>query len=71
LTACNQITDGTWDYGTSPLSTTFVLESRLSNSRGYCLDVPGASAAAGLALQLYQCNQTVAQQWRAPTPIIE
>jgi hypothetical protein len=69
--ACNWITDVDWVYGSSPVIDTFVLESRLSGSRGYCVDVPGASWQAGLALQLYRCNQTVAQIWRAPTPIIE
>jgi hypothetical protein len=69
--ACNWITDVDWVYGTDPIADTFVLESRLSGSHGYCLDVPGASGAVGLPLQLYRCNQTGAQIWRAPSPIIE
>jgi hypothetical protein len=69
--ACNWITDVDWVYGSSPITGTFVLESRLSGSHGYCLDVPGASWQVGLALQLYRCNQTVAQIWQAPSPIIE
>jgi hypothetical protein len=68
---CNWITDVDWDYGTSPVVDAFVLESRISGSRGYCLDVPGASGAVGLPLQLYSCNQTGAQIWLAPSPIIE
>lgn len=71
LWACNWISDINWVYGRSPVSGAFVLESRLSGSTGYCLDVPGASWQVGLALQLYRCNQTVAQLWQAPTPIIE
>jgi len=71
LWACNGITDMDWRYGTSPVSGAFVLESRISGSTGYCLDVPGASSAPGLALQLYRCNRTIAQLWQAPTPIIE
>jgi hypothetical protein len=69
--ACNWISDVDWVYGSDPIANTFIMESRLSGSRGYCLDVPGASGAVGLALQLYRCNQTVAQIWQAPTPIIE
>jgi glucosylceramidase len=71
LWTCNGITDLNWVYGSDPVSGTFILESRISGSTGYCLDVPGASWQQGLALQLYQCNQTVAQIWQAPTPIIE
>jgi hypothetical protein len=71
LWACNQISDVTWIYGSDPVADTFVLESRLSGSNGYCLDVPGASSQPGLPLQLYRCNQTVAQIWQAPSPIIE
>jgi hypothetical protein len=32
---------------------------------GRCLDVPGARATDGAALQVYDCNDTVAQQWTA------
>ena len=68
---CNWISDINWAWGRDPVAGTFVPESRISGSTGYCLDVPGASWTPGLALQLYRCNQTVAQIWQQPTPIIE
>jgi Ricin-type beta-trefoil lectin domain-like len=37
------------------------IQSRVSGSTGYCLDVPGASTAIGLQVQLYRCNGTNAQ----------
>lgn len=33
---------------------------------GKCMDVAGASAADGAAVQLYTCNGTAAQQWTRP-----
>jgi hypothetical protein len=39
------------------------IQSRVSGSTGYCLDVPGASTAIGLQMQLYQCNGTDAQEF--------
>lgn len=71
LWACNKISDVTWVYGKSPVSGTFALESRIGRSKGYCLDVPGASSQPGVELQLYKCNHTSAQLWQAPSPIIE
>jgi hypothetical protein len=66
LWACNQISDLNWTQRTVNLSgglLGFTMESRISGSTGYCLDVPGASGTIGLALQLYRCNGTVAQIW--------
>jgi hypothetical protein len=60
-----------WDWHNfgAPDDVTFgnqgVIESRVSGSTGYCLDVPGASTAIGLSLQLYQCNGTYAQGYNA------
>ena len=68
---CNWISDLNWTSGRDPVAGTFVLESRISGSSGYCLDVPGGSWATNVALQLYRCNQTDAQLWQQPTPIIE
>jgi hypothetical protein len=62
---CNFITDVDWSYGTSPVPSAFALESRLSGSRGFCLDVPGGSGAPGLPLQLFRCNRSGAQLWQA------
>jgi Ricin-type beta-trefoil lectin domain len=68
LWACNQITDLNWaqhqvDIPNRADLLGFTMESRISGSTGYCLDVPGASGAVGLALQLYRCNGSVAQIW--------
>lgn len=68
LWTCNQITDLNWASHSVDIPNRadllgFTLESRISGSTGYCLDVPGASGAVGLALQLYRCNGTVAQLW--------
>jgi hypothetical protein len=73
LWPCNSITDLNWDFGANPgsVSPNFVLRSRISGSTSHCLDVPGAQGTVGLALQLYQCDGTVAQLWRAPDLIIE
>jgi hypothetical protein len=36
----------------------------VGRASGRCLDVPGASTANGVHLQLYDCNGTGAQSWR-------
>ena len=36
----------------------------VGRASGRCLDVPGASTANGIRLQLYDCNGTGAQSWR-------
>jgi hypothetical protein len=65
---CNRITDVNWHEHdiTIPNRADILpeyLESRLSGSTGFCLDVPGGSAMPGQALQLFQCNGTAAQIW--------
>jgi hypothetical protein len=67
---CNSISDLNWVYRPTG-GGRFSLESRLSNSHGYCLDVPGAAATPDLALQLWYCNGTVAQIFWAPFPVLE
>jgi hypothetical protein len=67
LWTCNSITDLNWtthavDVGSASILA-WSVESRISGSTGYCLDVPGASGQIGLALQLWRCNGTVAQIW--------
>jgi hypothetical protein len=37
------------------------IQSRVSGSTGYCLDVPGASTAVNIQMQLFRCNNTNAQ----------
>jgi hypothetical protein len=39
------------------------IQSRVSGSTGYCLDIPGASTATGLQVQIYRCNGTNAQEF--------
>jgi hypothetical protein len=41
-----------------------IIMSRVGGSdTGFCIDVPGAQAIAGLAMQLFSCNGTLAQRW--------
>jgi len=37
------------------------LQTRVSGSTGYCLDVPWAQLTVGLQMQVYRCNGTAAQ----------
>jgi hypothetical protein len=40
------------------------VQSEVAGSSGYCLDIPGGQTTAGLAMQIYKCNQTVSQLWK-------
>jgi hypothetical protein len=63
---CNKISNENWespDVGTDDIPP---LISRVSGTRSYCLDVPGGQKTAGLAMQIYRCNGTVAQLWFTP-----
>jgi hypothetical protein len=41
-----------------------ILESRIGfQDNGFCVDVPGAQAIDGLALQMWECNGSDAQRW--------
>lgn len=41
-----------------------ILESRVGfRDTGFCIDVPGAQAIEGLAMQIWRCNGTLAQRW--------
>lgn len=70
---CNTISNENWNFGPNPTGNAgiFSLKSRVSGSNSHCLDVPGASAVIGVAMQLFQCNSSAAQLWTAPAPIIE
>jgi hypothetical protein len=61
--SCEAITNETWNY---VYSYTPQLKSGVAGSSSYCLDMPGADTAAGVALQIYSCNGTLAQQWFTP-----
>lgn len=53
-------------YAGATLPAVVSLESRVGfKDTGYCVDVPGGSSTPGLAVQLYTCNNTLAQIWAA------
>lgn len=61
---CNGITNEIWelesdtrgDGGGSVLS-------RVAGSKSYCLNLPAGKQAAGGAMRIYACNQTIAGMW--------
>lgn len=63
LNSCRTVSNEQFDaHATLPNVTE--LESRIGFSdTGFCVDVPGASTTAGLQLQLFSCNGTLAQRW--------
>lgn len=56
---CNTITNEDWVTGDNNS-----IQTRVSNSDGFCLDVPDAGTSAGLPMQIYKCNGTNAQNWK-------
>jgi hypothetical protein len=63
---CNNISNENWEPGETDSDTIPPLISRVSGTSSHCLDMPGALPIAGLAMQIYRCNETVAQQWWLP-----
>ncbi|MEY9855775.1 hypothetical protein ABH935_001379 [Catenulispora sp. GAS73] len=63
LDTCRTVSNEEFDaHATLPNVTE--LESKIGFSdTGFCMDVPGASTATGLQLQLFNCNGTLAQRW--------
>jgi hypothetical protein len=57
-----------WSWPTTSDGRSFPLmqpmQTRVSGSTGYCLDVPDAQLLAGLQMQVYRCNGTFAQLMR-------
>jgi hypothetical protein len=49
--------------GGSPFPGPKPIQTRVSGSTGFCLDVPGAQVTPGLQLQTWRCNGTLAQQF--------
>jgi Ricin-type beta-trefoil lectin domain-like len=46
-----------------------ILMSRVGfRDTGFCIDVPGAQAIPGLAMELFGCNGTLAQRWTVGFP---
>lgn len=58
---CSNVSNETWKIST--LSGTTQLRSQVAFTNTHCLDVPGAQAIDGAAMQLYVCNGTEAQAW--------
>lgn len=63
---CNKISNENWDPGADIDDDIPPLISRVSGTDSYCLDIPGGQKIAGLAVQIYRCNGTAAQQWWTP-----
>jgi hypothetical protein len=61
---CSSISNEKWDTGLR-LPDAVPLTSQVSGTHSHCLDVPGAQPVVGLAMQLYGCNESVAQGWVA------
>jgi Ricin-type beta-trefoil lectin domain len=65
---CNSISNEKWEPGEDTDDDIPPLISRVSGTSSYCLDMPGGQPVAGLAMQIYRCNGTAAQQWWTPYP---
>ena len=63
---CNKISNENWQPGDDYNDTIPPLFSHVSGTTDYCLDQPGGQTTPGLAMQIYRCNQTLAQDWFAP-----
>ncbi len=60
---CKRISNEEWK-ASAPLPNVVTLMSRIGfRDTGFCIDVPGAQATNGLAMQIYRCNGTLAQRW--------
>jgi hypothetical protein len=62
---CNSISNEYWVYnpvrtGSSPV---YINSGVAGSYPNFCLDVPGAQATSGAALQIYKCNFSAAQEW--------
>ena len=66
---CGNISNEHWSWPHSFPDAFWPLPSQVAGSSGFCLDVPGASTQAGLAMQLYSCNGTPAQAWAVAGPV--
>ena len=63
---CNSISNENWQPGEEGDDDIPPLTSRVSGTSSSCLDIPGGQPTAGLAMQIYRCNGTEAQQWWLP-----
>jgi hypothetical protein len=63
---CNNISNENWQTGKpkNQLPPRYPsLISRVSGTSSHCLDMPGADPTVGHAIQIYRCNDSVAQDW--------
>jgi Ricin-type beta-trefoil lectin domain-like len=65
---CNSISNENWEPGPANDIPNVIppLTSRVSGTSSHCLDMPGGQPVDGLAMQIYRCNGTEAQQWWTP-----
>lgn len=62
---CNGISNEKWKiFVPAKGALSAPVQSEVAGSSGYCLDIPGGQKAAGLAMQIYKCNETVSQLWQ-------
>jgi hypothetical protein len=61
---CNEISNEKWDF----VRDNSGVRSRVSGTTSHCLDVPEARSDADVAMQLYKCNSTDAQNWDMYNP---
>jgi hypothetical protein len=67
---CNSISNENWQPGDDDSNDDIPpLFSRVSGTSSYCLDIPGGQNTVGLAMQIYSCNGTEAQQWFIDFPL--
>jgi hypothetical protein len=62
---CNGISNEKWQISVPVKGAVGTpVQSEVAGSSDYCLDIPGGQQTAGLAMQIYKCNQTVSQLWQ-------
>jgi Ricin-type beta-trefoil lectin domain-like len=63
LQTCRPVSGEEFNTNTS-LPNVVILESRSGfRDTGFCVDVPGGASTLGLQMQVFQCNQSLAQRW--------
>jgi hypothetical protein len=68
---CNSISNENWQPGDDGDDDIPPLFSRVSGTNSYCLDIPGGQQTVGLAVQIYRCNGTEAQEWFIDVPLAD
>jgi hypothetical protein len=60
---CGNISNVHWSWPHPFPAGFYPVVSEISGTSNFCLDDPGASQQAGVAMQIYSCNNTGAQAW--------